>query len=135
MLLVARFYWVYAYSGADPEDYALAGYKLSKLAEAGGVLMVVASTAGMVWYTGFVVQHILLLIPPLIAVKAARSVREAMTTVYSASIASSGAGLAVSILLDLPPSGMIGVVAALIYIILALAYKGRLEGSEESYIH
>ena len=134
-LLTARFYWVYAYSGADPEDYALAGYKYSGLVEAAGVLMVVASTAGMVWYTGFVVQHVLLLIPPLIAVRAARSVREAMVTVYSASIASAGAGLASSIALNLPPSGTMGMAAALIYIALALAYRGRLEGSQEAYIH
>ncbi len=133
--LVRAWYWVYVYAGVDPDAARLSTVKWRMLAEAAGVAVVVVSTAGMVWYTGFVIQHVLLLLPPLVAVRLASSAREALNLAYSSAIAASTLGAAIGVSLGLPPSGAIGVVGAIMVAATLRPVRSGLERLGEAQLH
>jgi ABC-type Mn2+/Zn2+ transport system permease subunit len=119
-----RYHWLHAYRGVDPEDYRLSGSPGRLAGEAAGVASVLAATVGVAWYTGFVLQHILLLIPALAASRLSASSREALAAAFSVSLASSGLGIAAAIALNVPPSGAAGLAAVAAYAVLAALGRG-----------
>jgi len=66
---------------------------------------------------GYILEHVLLLLPPAISITRARSAREAFSSTLLLSVASSLAGLHLSLITNLPPSGMIGLILILLYLV------------------
>jgi len=83
------------------------------------------TSVAMVKVVGFVLQHVLILLPSAIGIAIGRSARDVLEVAVCISIAASSLGLAISILLDLPPSGMIGLAFLCIYIATAILRKLR----------
>lgn len=71
---------------------------------------------GLLRVVGYILEHVLLLIPPSIAVISGRSARETYLLTLTLAINTSLLGLHLAILLDQPPSGLIGVVLLIVYL-------------------
>ncbi|OWJ54756.1 hypothetical protein Pdsh_03250 [Pyrodictium delaneyi] len=82
---------------------------------------VVVST--MVQIVGFVLEHVLILLPGAAASMYARSAREAILLSVSTALIAAGLGLILSLMLGLSPAGATGLVMLLIYV--AFVAKSR----------
>lgn len=78
---------------------------------------------GLLKITGYILEHVLLLIPPSIAVLISRSARETYLLTIILAVNSSLVGLHFSILLNIPPSGFIGFILLIIYIASMVSKK------------
>jgi len=94
-------------TGVNVKIYDLLAYTLLGL----GVV-------GLLRITGYILEHVLLLIPPVIVVKASRSAREAFINSVILSLTASLTGLHLSLLFNLPPSSMIGIILLAIYVLV-----------------
>ena len=92
-------------AGVDTRVYDLLAYTLL------GV-----NTVGMLKITGYIMEHVFILMPPAIAFSLARSYRGAVYIAVVSSLVASLIGLHLSILLNLAPSGMAGLMMLLMYI-------------------
>lgn len=72
---------------------------------------------GLLRITGYILEHILLLLPPSIALTCSKSADEAFTLTIIVALASSLLGLHLALILNLAPSGVIGVLLSILYII------------------
>jgi len=100
-------------TGVNVKIYDLLAYTLLGL----GVV-------GLLRITGYILEHVLLLIPPVIVVKASRSAREAFINSIIVSLTASLTGLHLSTLFNLPPSSMIGIILLLIYVLVIMVKRG-----------
>ena len=99
---------LHAYIGADPEDAIMAWGSLRvRLLSWIGVAVLAVASAGMLWITGFILQHVLLLVPAL-AAGLASSAKEGIGISLTLASTASLSGAAAAFLLDMPPSGLIG---------------------------
>ncbi len=113
---------VHVYQSVDPDDARLSGAR-TWLHEAAAVALIAVVTVGLVWVTGFIVQHILLLLPAIAASRASRGAGEAAILGVAVAAAASGLGAAAAIALDAPPAAGIGLLLLLATIVLV--YVGR----------
>ncbi|KSW11390.1 hypothetical protein CF15_00550 [Pyrodictium occultum] len=74
----------------------------------------------MVRVVGFVLEHVLMLLPGAAAAMSARSARDAILLSVVSSVTAAGLGLALSLLLGISPAGATGLVMLTIYIGLVL---------------
>jgi len=122
-LYAVRSITVHVYQSLDPDDARLSGAR-TLVHDAAVVALIAVVTAGLVWVTGFIVQHILLLLPAIAASRLARSSSEAALLGVAAAAASATAGTAASIAVDVPPAAGMGL-ALLALTVLAAAARRR----------
>ena len=91
-------------AGVDTRAYDLLAYTLLGL-----------NTVGMLKVTGYIMEHVFILMPPAIAFSIAKSYKASVQTAVLSSVASSLIGLHLSIILNLPPPGVAGLLMLLIY--------------------
>ncbi len=72
---------------------------------------------GLLRITGYILEHVLLLLPPGIAIARARSAWEAFILTIIVATASSLLGLHLALLINQAPSGLIGVLLLIFYVI------------------
>lgn len=113
---------LHAYIGADAEDAVMAWGSLRvRLLSWIGIAVLAIASAGMLWITGFILQHVLLLVPAL-AAGLSNSAKEGVSISLTLALASSLSGAALAFLLDMPPSGLIGL-SGLILLLMQWFYK------------
>uniref|UniRef100_A0A7C4D727 Metal ABC transporter permease n=1 Tax=Staphylothermus marinus TaxID=2280 RepID=A0A7C4D727_STAMA len=78
---------------------------------------------GLLKIVGYILEHVLILIPSSIATIVSKSAREALMLSILLALNSSLIGLHLSILLNLPPSGLIGFVLLVIYLASMVSRK------------
>ncbi|MEM0380183.1 MAG: metal ABC transporter permease [Desulfurococcaceae archaeon] len=78
---------------------------------------------GLLKIVGYILEHVLILIPSSIATIVSKSAREALILSILLALNSSLIGLHLSILLNLPPSGLIGFVLLVIYLASMVSRK------------
>ncbi|MCE4621707.1 MAG: metal ABC transporter permease [Desulfurococcales archaeon] len=108
------------YIGADVEDARLSGlkvwlYDLALFTSIGLVVIVMIRTVG------FILEHVLILIPGLIAHYSSKGVYRALSLSILIALFSSIAGLALSIGLDQSPSAMTGLLLVIEFMIVYFA--------------
>ena len=81
------------------------------------LLLAVVSTA-MLRVAGFVLEHVLILVPGIIAARITSSASSALRASILVAVSASLAGLAAGCLLDASPSGAAGLILSLLYILV-----------------
>ena len=109
------------YAGLDREFVALSGARLW-LYDWLTFTFLGLTTVALIRVVGFVLEHVLLLLPAAIATRLARSSRGVLITSISISTAAALLGLYLAILLDQSPAGLIGAVLLVAYL-LALSIR------------
>ena len=74
------------------------------------------TTVGLIKVVGFVLEHVLLLLPSAIATRLSRSSRAVLLASLSVSLAASLLGLYLSVLVNLSPAGLVGLVLLAAYL-------------------
>ena len=97
------------YVGLDREFVALSGAKLW-LYDWLTFTFLALTTVALIRVVGFVLEHVLLLLPSAIATRLAKSSKGVLITSISVSTSAALLGLYLAILLDQSPAGLIGVV-------------------------
>lgn len=106
----------------DPVSAKLSGLRIKNY-DLLTYTMLGIGVVGLLRITGYILEHILLLIPPSISVLISRSAGETYLLTILLAITSSLIGLHFSILLNTPPSGFIGLILFIIY--LASMVRGK----------
>jgi len=109
--------------GVDRDSALLSGIRVWVYDLLAYTLIGIGAVA-LIRVVGFILEHVLILLPPAIATATARSAREALTLTLAVSTASSIAGLHFSIALNQPPSGVIGAILITLYA-LSIVWGGR----------
>ncbi|GAB6147820.1 metal ABC transporter permease [Stetteria hydrogenophila] len=120
-------YEAQVYIGVDREDARLTMGRLWLYDLAFFTMLGVASV-GLIRISGFILEHVLILVPAAIAASAASSMSEALALSVASAIAASGLGGVLAIILDISPSGAIGLTLIVIYALIVLAKKTRVVG-------
>ncbi len=102
--------------GVDRDFVRLSGIK-PRFHDAMLVVAMALSTVGLLKVVGFVVEHVMILLPGVTAALVAKSGRKAVATSFTISIVGGISGLFISVLTGLAPSGVIGLVLLLIYLV------------------
>ncbi|MEB3806464.1 MAG: metal ABC transporter permease [Desulfurococcales archaeon] len=110
------------YVGADPEDARLSGMRVW-VYDLFLYTSIAVIAAVMVRVVGFVLEHVMILLPGLIAHYTVRGAYRAFTASIVASLSASILGLYLAILLDQSPSAMTGLI--LITAFLIAVARGR----------
>ncbi len=110
-----------AYIGLDRDDAALSGIRLW-LYDLTLYTLIGVTVMSLVRVVGFVIEHVLLLIPGALAVAAGGRSYETVTLSIGTTLLASGLGLLIAIILNLSPSGVIGLLIVVAYL-LALALR------------
>jgi len=108
--------------GLDRASAMLSGIKVWLYDLLAYTLLGIGAVA-LIKIAGYILEHVLLLLPPAISITHARSAREAFSFTLLLSVASSLAGLHLSLITNLPPSGMVGLILLLLYIVTYI--RGR----------
>ncbi|MEM4752611.1 MAG: metal ABC transporter permease [Sulfolobales archaeon] len=114
----------HVYAGVDPDYVKLVSTRKWLYDYALFFLLGVTSVA-LIRVTGFILQHILILLPSIVAVKISESSRKAYAAGLITSILAGVLGLQIAILTNSSPSGMIGGIFILIYVISLVISKIR----------
>ena len=120
-LVVLLTYREQIYVGLDREFVALSGARLW-LYDWLTFTFLGITTVALIRIVGFVLEHVLLLLPAAIATRLAKSSKGVLLTSISVSTASALLGLYLAILLDQSPAGLIGAVLLGAYL-LALTVR------------
>lgn len=110
-----------AYIGLDRDDAALSGIRLW-LYDLALYTLIGVTVMSLVRVVGFVIEHVLLLIPGALAVAAGGRSYETVALSIGTTLVASGLGLLIAIALNLSPSGVIGLLIVVAYL-LVLASK------------
>ncbi len=110
--------------GIDRDSAVLSGLNTRVYDLAVFTLLAVATVA-LIRIVGFVLEHVLLLLPAAIAASAAEGSREALVYAVASSIAASMLGLLVAIIMNAAPAGATGIVLLAIYLAALIARRGR----------
>lgn len=117
-LLSLATYDAQVYSGIDRNTARLAIGRLWLYDLAFFTALGLASV-GLIRVSGFILEHILILIPAAIAAGLASSAREALALSIASAIAASGVGGALALAIDIAPAGAIGLTLTAVYAVLA----------------
>ncbi|MDK6028945.1 metal ABC transporter permease [Ignisphaera sp. 4213-co] len=117
-------YMISIYMGIDI-DYAKLSTKNIWLYDTAFYIILGVSSVALLKIVGFVLEHILLTLPAIIAANIASSAREAMHISVLSSVTSSLLGLLLSIRVNIAPAGAIGFIILLIYIIAKIVSVRR----------
>ncbi len=109
--------------GLDPNGARLAGIRV-KLYDAILVSMLAAVSVLLLRIVGFVVEHVLVLLPGAVAVTAARGMWRALLYALAAAVIAGVAGLALALTLGVAPAAAIGGVMVTLYA-ASLVYRAR----------
>ncbi len=104
---------IHVYQRVDPDDARLSGAR-TYIHDAAVIAVIAVVTVGLVWITGFIIQHVLLLLPAIAASRLAGSARHAVVASIAVAAAASTAGTAAAIAVDVPPAAGIGLVLLLL---------------------
>jgi ABC-type Mn2+/Zn2+ transport system permease subunit len=107
-------YEAQVYSGIDREDARLATGRLWLYDLAFFTALGVAAV-GLIRVSGFILEHVLILVPAAIASGLAASVRDAMTLSIASAVAASGLGGVLALSLNIAPAGAVGLTLTAIY--------------------
>ena len=118
-----KYHKIVAYIGADYED-AKASKSPLWVYEAGLYTLLGVSAIGLVRVYGFILEHVLILLPGAIAVSIARGATKALELSILTATASSLAGMALSISLGLSPAGVTGLILFAMFMYTLLARRG-----------
>jgi len=110
--------------GIDPESVKISGINTALYDWVLYTALAIA-TIGMLRIVGFVLEHVLILLPVAVASNVTDSSTEAAAMSVGIALAASMTGIAISILLNASPSGTIGLLLLIIYL-LSLAIKRRI---------
>ncbi len=102
--------------GFDRDCATLAGIKV-KLYDFIFYTILAISTIAMIKIVGFVLQHVLILLPCAIAMKIARSMKSLIFYSAFISVSSAMIGLLIALNLNISPSGVIGLIMFAFYIL------------------
>lgn len=110
------------YLGLDRDDLRLAGapvwlYDMIFYTSLG------LAAVGLIRVVGFVLEHVLVLVPAAMAYRLASRPSEALALSLSASLAAVGLGGAIAVALDVAPAGAAGATLLILYILALLASR------------
>ncbi len=103
------------YIGIERDQALISGINI-KLYEFLFYTMLAVTTIAMLRIVGFVLQHVLILLPSAISVLASKNSRDFLITSAFVSVLSGLVGLNLSVFLNLAPSGVIGLLMFAIYL-------------------
>ena len=121
-LAVLLTYREQVYAGLDREFVALSGARLW-LYDWLTFTLLGLTTVALIRVVGFVLEHVLLLLPAAIATRLAESSRGVLLASVSVSTAAALLGLYIAILLNQSPAGLIGAVLLLAYALVLTAKR------------
>lgn len=107
----------------DPVSASLAGVKIS-LYDFIIYTLIGVTSIGLLRFAGYVMEHVLMLLPATITVFYSRNMREHYIGTLVLGASASAAGFALSIYLDTPPAGLTGVLM-IIPLVIGLIREGR----------
>jgi len=110
------------FMGIDLDSARLTGLKTS-IYNLLVFTLLALTTVGLLRIVGFVLEHVLILLPAAIASSVAMSSRQAFFISIFSSIIASLAGLYVAILFNLSPAGTTGLILFIIYLISLIASR------------
>ncbi len=116
LALIVPFLREHILIGVDRDFVKLSGVKVVVYDTIFMVSLALA-TVGLLRAVGFVVEHVMLLLPGTIAAMVARNSRSAVLLGLIVSMISGVAGLVVSILTGFAPSGVIGLILLSVYVV------------------
>jgi len=109
--------------GIDRDSVKLSGIRTAYY-DALTFALLAVTTVALIKIVGFVLEHVLLLLPAAISSSVSNSSRESILISVTSSLSASLVGLYLSTLVNLAPAGVTGLVLMLIYV-MALAAKRR----------
>jgi len=116
-------YYENVYLGIDREDAITSGSRLW-LYDLITFTALALATVGIIKVVGFVLEHVLILLPGSIAIASSRNSKEALLTSLIVSLSMALLGLNMASIFNMAPSGMIGLLLLIIYVMtLALRRK------------
>ncbi len=118
-LLIAPFLREHILIGVDRDFVRLSGIRAS-IYDAMVVASLAVATVGLLKAVGFVVEHVMVLLPGITASSLARSGRDAVLLGLLLSLAGGLSGLLLSVATGLAPSGVIGIVMLGFYLVSLL---------------
>jgi len=107
------------YAGVDPEDARLSGVRLW-LYDAALYTVIGLAAVGMVRVVGFVMEHVLILLPGAIAAAAARGVYPSLLLSGALGLFAGLSGLLLAVTLDVAPSPAAGLILVAAYLVVRL---------------
>ncbi len=116
LFLIIPFLREHILIGVDRDFVRLSGIKVS-LYDAMMVASMAIATVGLLRAVGFVVEHVMVLLPGITAASLAKSGRNAVLLGLLLSLAGGLIGLVLSVATGLAPSGVIGIVMLVFYVI------------------
>jgi len=103
------------YVGIDREFAQLSGIRVWAYDLLAFTLLAL-TTVGLIKVVGFVLEHVLLLLPAAIATRLSESSRDVLVASISVSVLASLVGLYLAVLLDQSPAGVVGLLLLAIYL-------------------
>ncbi len=108
--------------GVDRESTMLMGINV-KLYDLITYTVIGLGAIALLPIVGYILEHVLVLLPPTIALLRANNAREAVLLTILSSTTASLLGLHLGLLLDLAPTGLIGLILLVFYIIVFIGGK------------
>ncbi len=108
--------------GVDRESTVLMGINV-KLYDLITYTIIGLGAIALLPIVGYILEHVLVLLPPTIALLRANNAREAVLLTILSSTTASLLGLHLGLLLDLAPTGLIGLILLVFYIIVFIGGK------------
>jgi len=108
--------------GVDRDFVRLSGVKVS-IYDAMLTASLAIATVGLLKVVGFVVEHVMVLLPGITAASLAKSGKDAVIIGLSISLAGGLSGLLLSVITGLAPSGVIGIIMLIFYLLALLRRK------------
>jgi len=116
-------YYENVYLGIDREDAITSGSRLW-LYDLITFTVLALATVGIIKVVGFVLEHVLILLPGSIAIASSRNSKEALLTSLITSLSMALLGLGLASTFNIAPSGMIGLLLLIIYV-MTLVLKSK----------
>lgn len=110
--------------GADRDFARISGVKVAFYDALAAISLAIA-TVGLLRIVGFVLEHVMIMLPAITAASLARSLREFILLSFTISLLGGLAGLILGLLTGLSPSGCIGLTMFSVYLISMLGRGGR----------
>ncbi len=116
-------YWEHVCIGVDRDTARLAGLRV-KLYDVSLLAVLAATTVLLLRIVGFVLAHVFVLLPGVVAVTVSPRASMVPLTALTVALVSGVVGLAIGVALDVAPSGVIGLIMLTFYL-TSLALRGR----------
>lgn len=115
---------VQAFIGADRDFVRISGVKIG-FYDLVATLSLAIATVGLLKVTGFVLEHVMILLPGVTAASLARSLRGFLIQAFMISLVGGLGGLMLGLLTGLAPSGCVGLVLLSLYLISLIGRGGK----------